>query len=210
MSSFAEWKWDSPQDNADISQHIVPGPYVNRLKDHSEGIDAKKIWNHVVKNAVFNGTHWVNSRKLSIQHIIQKHKQYSNTILSHFHNVPLFYPLPLFCLCIINHPSICHEIPHLLDTQKGRLCLFFIWTVGDGARCLAAAECSGVTVPLTGHDEQPQMKDEAWRILERGAPLDLLLQEYTRWMRAGKTFFLKHFCWNQLLTQLKPCWKCSW
>lgn len=51
--------------------------------------------------------------------------------------------------------------------------------MGDGARCLAAAECSGVTVPLTGHDEQPQMKDEAWKILERGAPLDLLPQEYT-------------------------------
>ncbi|CAK6956284.1 Hypothetical predicted protein [Scomber scombrus] len=43
--------------------------------------------------------------------------------------------------------------------------------VGDGARCLAAAECSGVTVLVMGHDEQPQMKDEAWRILGRGAPL---------------------------------------
>lgn len=88
--------------------------------------------------------------------------------------------LALFCLplCIINLHPICHEIPHLLDTQKGRLCLFFIWTVGDGARCLAAAECSGVTVPVTGHDEQPQMKDEAWRILGRGAPTDLLPQEY--------------------------------
>lgn len=32
--------------------------------------------------------------------------------------------------------------------------------MGDGARCLAAAECSGVTVPLTGHD----MKDEAWSV----------------------------------------------
>lgn len=82
--------------------------------------------------------------------------------------------------CIINLRPICHEIPHLLDTQKGRLCLFFIRTVGDGARCLAAAECSGVTVPVTGHDEQPQMKDEAWRILGRGAPHDLLPQEYPR------------------------------
>lgn len=44
--------------------------------------------------------------------------------------------------------------------------------MGDGARCLAAAECSGVTVPVTGHDEQPQMKDEAWRILGRGAPCE--------------------------------------
>ena len=81
--------------------------------------------------------------------------------------------LLLFCLllCIINLYPICHEIPHLLDTQKGRLCLFFIWTVGDGARCLAAAECSGVTVLVTGHDEQPQMKDEAWRIFgKRGTP----------------------------------------
>lgn len=52
--------------------------------------------------------------------------------------------------------------------------------MGDGARCLVAAECSGVTVSLTGHDEQPQMKDEAWKILERGAPLDLLPQEYTQ------------------------------
>lgn len=50
--------------------------------------------------------------------------------------------------------------------------------MGDGARCLAAAECSGVTVPVMGHDEQPQMKDEAWRILGRGAPHDLLPQEY--------------------------------
>lgn len=63
------------------------------------------------------------------------------------------------------HP-ICHEIPHLLDTQKGRLCLFFIWTVGDGARCLAAAECSGVTVPVTGHDEQP--RDEGWGVEDFG------------------------------------------
>lgn len=36
--------------------------------------------------------------------------------------------------------------------------------MGDGARCLAAAECSGVTVPLTGHDERPPMKDEAWNV----------------------------------------------
>lgn len=45
---------------------------------------------------------------------------------------------------------------------------------------MAAAECSGVTVPVTGHDEQPQMKDEAWRILGRGAPHDPLPPEYTR------------------------------
>lgn len=89
--------------------------------------------------------------------------------------LPLSFSIlrPLFCLplCIINLHPICHEIPHLLDTQKGRLCLFFIWTVGDGARCLAAAECSGVTVLVTGHDEQAQMKDEAWRIFgKRGTP----------------------------------------
>lgn len=36
---------------------------------------------------------------------------------------------------------------------------------------MAAAECSGVTVPVTGHDEQPQMKDEAWRIFGKsGTP----------------------------------------
>lgn len=91
MSSFAEWKWISPQNNADISKHIVLGPYMNQLKAHSEGIDAKTIWSHVVKNAVYVGTHWVNSCKLSIQHIIQMHKQHNNTILSYFHNVPLFY-----------------------------------------------------------------------------------------------------------------------
>lgn len=104
-------------------------------------------------------------------------------------------PLPPCCLplCIINLHPICHEIPHLLHTQKGRLCLFFIWTVGDGARCLAAAECSGVTVPVTGHDEQPQMKDEAWRILGSGAPLDLLPLEYPRWRRGGKKFLPNHF-----------------
>lgn len=49
--------------------------------------------------------------------------------------------------------------------------------MGDGARCLAAAECSGVTVAVMGHDERPQMKDEAWRILGRGAPHDPLPQE---------------------------------
>lgn len=43
---------------------------------------------------------------------------------------------------------------------------------------MAAAECSGVTVPLTGADEQPHMKDEAWRILGRGAPHDLVPPEY--------------------------------
>lgn len=91
MSSFVEWKWISPQDNADISQHIVLGPYMNQLKDHSEGIDAKIIWSHVVKNAVYDGTHWENSYKLSIQHIIQMHKQHNNTILRQFHNIPLFY-----------------------------------------------------------------------------------------------------------------------
>lgn len=121
-----------------------------------------------------------------------------------FHDCALCYlSVSLFCLslCIINHPSICHEIPHLLDTQKGRLCLFFIWTVGDGARCLVAAECSGVTVSLTGHDEQPQMKDEAWKILERGAPLDLLPQEYTQWMRGGKSFLSFFFFSNPSLLE---------
>lgn len=34
---------------------------------------------------------------------------------------------------------------------------------------MAAAECSGVTVPVTGHDEQPQMKDEAWRIFGKSS-----------------------------------------
>lgn len=80
---------------------------------------------------------------------------------------------------------ICHGIPHLLDTQRGRLCLFFIWTVGDGARCLAAAECSGVTVPLMGHDERPPMKDEAWSVFGGGGmagaqPDDRLPPEFTR------------------------------
>lgn len=152
----------------------------------------ENIWSHAVNPyAIYDVTCWLNFGNLSIKKIFQIHKQNNNTIFSHFQYVLcLFYlRVSLFCLplCIINHPSICHEIPHLPDTQKGRLCLFFIWTVGDGARCLAAAECSGVTVLLTGHDEHPQMKDEAWRILERGAPLDLLLQEYTQWMRGGKT-----------------------
>lgn len=83
------------------------------------------------------------------------------------------------------HP-ICHEIPHLLDPQNGRLCLFFIWTERDEARCLAAARCSGVTAPVTGHDERAQMKDEAWRILGRGAPHGLLPLEYPRRSGRGK------------------------
>ncbi len=57
--------------------------------------------------------------------------------------------------------TICHTIPHLLDPEESRLCLFFIWTEGDGARCLAAVECSGVTGPAMGHDELGLMKDEA-------------------------------------------------
>lgn len=57
--------------------------------------------------------------------------------------------------------TICHKIPHLLDPEESRLCLFFIWTEGDGARCLAAVECSGVTGPAMGHDELGLMKDEA-------------------------------------------------
>lgn len=108
------------------------------------------------------------------------HKFCQSSLYFNYTSLYFSSSLSLFCLplCIINLHPICHEIPHLLDTQKGRLCLFFIWTVGDGARCLAAAECSGVTVPVTGPDEQPQMKDEAWRILGRGAPHDLVPQEY--------------------------------
>lgn len=40
------------------------------------------------------------------------------------------------------------------------------WEMEPGV--LAAAECSGVTVPLTGHDEWPPMKDEAWSVLGGG------------------------------------------
>lgn len=103
MSSFAEWKWISPQDNADISQHIVLGPYMNQLRDHSEAIDAKNIWNHVVKNAVYDGTHWVDSCKLSIQHIIQMHKQYNNTISTTF---PCFISASLSFLSLHNKPPL--------------------------------------------------------------------------------------------------------
>ena len=114
--------------------------------------------------------------------------------------------------CIIHLHPICHEIPHLLDTQKGRLCLFFIWTEGDGARCLAAAECSGVTVLVTGHDEQPQMKDEAWRILGRAAPLDLLPQEHPHWSEPWKVSsesLLAGISSYFLISHLKPYWKYS-
>lgn len=65
--------------------------------------------------------------------------------------------------------------------------------MGDGARCLAAAECSGVTVPVMGHDERPHMKDEACRILGRGATRDLLPQGFPHRSGADQTFLWDNF-----------------